>query len=237
MASGFSSVSDSKSGDVPSSTRPSLPERRDTVIKKPVFRFLALVYLIGISSSAMGQDESVDGLRTMLSELLVEEPLVPGEGACDDYSPDDYHYDQGLEEDLIRSLGGIWSPYRDECYERGPNQRAVTHIEHIVARREAHISGMCLRSIAERTHLASDHLNLTLASARDNRYKSDKDASKWPLEKDGYKNTCWFAAQVVKVKHAYGLSVDPGERGALERLLEDCRSVGMTSRTEFTCPP
>ena len=45
--------------------------------------------------------------------------------------------------------------------------------------------------------------------------KGDRDAGGWTPARHG----AWFAAQVIAVKLEYGLSVDPAERDALERLL------------------
>ena len=45
-----------------------------------------------------------------------------------------------------------------------------TDIEHIVARSEAHDSGLCAASAAVKAAFARDLLNLTLASPRLNRY-------------------------------------------------------------------
>ena len=85
--------------------------------------------------------------------------------------------------------------------------------EHIVALAEAWDSRpndyIDLRAIAE------DHLNLTMARARENRQKSDDDAAEWQPEH----NRAWYAAQVLMVKVKYDLSVDPAERDALARML------------------
>ena len=72
-----------------------------------------------------------------------------------------------------------------------------TDIEHIVARSEAHDSGLCAADAARRRRFASDLLNLTLASPAVNRtQKNDKDAAEWLPAL----NQCWFADRVVAVR-------------------------------------
>ena len=94
-----------------------------------------------------------------------------------------------------------------------------TDIEHIVARSEAHDSGLCSADRETRRAFAADLLNLTLAAPRLNRYvKKAKDAADWMPER----NRCWFARQVVKVKRKYELTVDWREMQALEGVLDGC---------------
>ena len=67
-----------------------------------------------------------------------------------------------------------------------------------------------------RRDIAADLLNLTIADPTVNRsQKGDRDAADWLPARHG----SWFAEQVIAVKLAYGLSVDPAERDALEALL------------------
>ena len=57
-----------------------------------------------------------------------------------------------------------------------------------------------------------------------NRYeKSGKDASEWVPRR----NQCWFAARVVEVRQAYGLTVDRREAAALESILSGCDSTAL----------
>ena len=94
-----------------------------------------------------------------------------------------------------------------------------TDIEHIVARSEAHDSGLCAADQATKRTFANDLLNLTLASPRVNRVeKRDKDAAEWLPDK----NKCWFARRVVAVKAKYDLTIDVAERESLESVLRDC---------------
>ena len=57
-----------------------------------------------------------------------------------------------------------------------------------------------------------------------NRYrKGAKDAAEWLPAR----NRCWFAARVVEVRRAYGLTIDRREADALERILAECESTAM----------
>ena len=99
-----------------------------------------------------------------------------------------------------------------------------TDIEHIVARSEAHDSGLCAADAASQRRFASDLLNLTLASPAVNRtHKNDKDAAEWLPDL----NQCWFADRVVAVRRKFGLTIDPHEAAALDRVLVGCRSTAM----------
>ena len=121
---------------------------------------------------------------------------------------------------MVDALGGAYSPYTGEWFK----SQSETDIEHIVARSEAHDSGLCAASPDRRREFASDPLNLTLASpALNRREKSDRDAGEWLPES----NRCWFAARVVAVKRKYALTVDVVEAAALERVLRRCPSTAM----------
>ena len=150
---------------------------------------------------------------------------VADENRCSRYDPDDYSYPQSVEADIVAQLGGVYSPYTCETFD----STRETDIEHVVARSEAHDSGLCAADVATRERFAGDLLNLTLASPALNRNeKRDKDAAEWQPDQ----NTCWFAKTVVDVRLAYGLTVDPQERDALERMLAGCSSTAIACDLE-----
>ena len=95
-------------------------------------------------------------------------------------------------------------------------------IEHMIARSEAHDSGLCAADLATRRRFATDLRNLTLAGPRVNRYeKVDRDAAEWlPAQ-----NRCWFAARVIAVRQRYGLTIDRREADALDQVLAGCAST------------
>ena len=145
---------------------------------------------------------------------------IAAEDRCSEYSSRDYRYSPVLENGIVDRLGGVYSPYTGEWFA----SQTQTDIEHVVARSEAHDSGLCAASEERRREFASDPLNLTLAAPALNRWeKSGKDAGEWMPES----NRCWFAHTVVEVKRKYSLTVDVVEAAALERILRRCPSVEM----------
>ena len=144
--------------------------------------------------------------------------VIADEHRCSPYTPEDYSYSQSVEDDIIARLGGIYSPYTAECF----GGKTLTDIEHMVARSEAHDSGLCAADDGIRSSFGSDLDNLTLASPSVNRYqKGAKDAADWlPTN-----NRCWFAATIVKVRLKYGLTIDSLEAAALEEVLTSCTSL------------
>ena len=132
----------------------------------------------------------------------------------------DYPYPQSVERDIVRALGTVYGPYTGACFA----STRETDIEHIVAASEAHDSGLCAADAETKARFSRDLRNLTLASPQVNRYeKSGKDASEWVPRR----NQCWFAARVVEVRQAYGLTVDRHEAAALERILSGCESTAL----------
>ena len=155
---------------------------------------------------------------------------VAPEYRCSPYNSHDYAYPQSVESEIVAELGGIYSPY---TLERFASTRQ-TDIEHIVARSEAHDSGLCATDPGTRRRFASDLLNLTLAEPGLNRHdKRDRDAAGWlpPM------NRCWFANRVVEVRRKYDLTIDRNEADVLERLLSTCTSTELVFRTVGTTEP
>ena len=141
--------------------------------------------------------------------------VVAPESRCSPYNFRDYAYPQSVEARIVAELGGVYSPYTMQVFA----STRETDIEHIVARSEAHDSGLCAVDLATRRHFSSDLLNLTLADPGLNRYvKRDHDATLWmpPM------NRCWFANRVVEVRRKYGLTIDQLEANALDNVLKFC---------------
>ena len=146
---------------------------------------------------------------------------IAPEDRCSPYDSDDYRYPQSVEDDIVRDLGGIYSPYTCESFDSDTQ----TDIEHIVARSEAHDSGLCSADAGTRTQFARDLDNLTLAAPALNRsQKSDKDAAEWMPDQ----NQCWFAQTIVDVRLKYGLTIDQAEADAIDRMLAGCTSTAIS---------
>ena len=152
--------------------------------------------------------------------------VVEPENRCSRYQSSDYCYLPSVERKIVVELGRIYSPYTGECFDT----IWQTDIEHIVARSEAHDSGLCAADDATRRQFSSDPLNLTLASPELNRHqKRAHDATEWMPAR----NRCWFANRVLQVRLKYGLSIDQREAEALEKILSTCTT---TEIKESSCP-
>ena len=147
--------------------------------------------------------------------------VVAPEDRCSPYDSDDYPYNQSVEERIVEQLNGrVYGPYTGVHFQ----DTGQTDIEHIVARSEAHDSGLCAADTDTRKRFASDLLNLTLASPEVNRQqKSAKDAAEWLPDL----NQCWYANRVVQIRQKYRLTIDETEAAALETVLSGCSSVDM----------
>lgn len=148
------------------------------------------------------------------------------ENRCSHYNSDLYPYSQSVEPHIVNQQGGrIYGPYTGTYF----SSIRETDIEHIVARSEAHDSGLCAADSNTRRAFASDLLNLTLASPSVNRHqKIDNDLAEWLPAM----NQCWYVNQVVQVKRKYNLSMDQAEAAVARRVLSGCSSTAM----QFTDP-
>ena len=144
---------------------------------------------------------------------------VAPESRCSPYNSRDYSYPRSLEKCVIAGMDGqIYTPYSGTRFK----SRRQIDIEHIVARSEAHDSGLCSADPETRKRFARDLRNLTLATPTVNRHlKGYKDAGEWLPDR----NKCWFADRVVEVKRKYQMTVDSREAQALESVLSGCDSV------------
>jgi hypothetical protein len=162
---------------------------------------------------------------------------VAPERRCSHYDASDYPYPQSVEAKIVNDLGGVWGPYTGRTF----SNTGETDIEHMVAKSEAHDSGLCSASAATRRQFATDLLNLTLASPTVNRHqKRGRDAAEWLPDE----NQCWFADRVVRVRQKYGLTIDRTEARALDRVLNSCTSTALirgggsgSSSQSYTSPP
>ena len=145
------------------------------------------------------------------------------------YYADDYRYPQSVEDRIVAQLGGVYGPYTGPWFVSDTE----TDIEHIVARSEAHDSGLCAADAATKRRFATDLLNLTLAGPRVNRYQMvDNDASEWLPPQ----NCCWYAARIIAVRQQYGLTIHRREAKALDRVPSGCTSTEMIAFARGAVP-
>ena len=175
----------------------------------------AVVLLVIGAASTIDRIPAVGALHAQMSWRGL---TVASERRCSPYDADDYRYPQSVEDRIVAELEGVYGPYTGRWFA----SKSDTDIEHMVARSEAHDSGLCAADLAIRRRFATDLLNLTLAGPRINRYeKVDRDAAEWlPAQ-----NRCWFAARVIAVRQRYGLTIDRREADALDQVLAGCAST------------
>ena len=165
---------------------------------------------------------------TEQTRLLAVLNSIPVRAEHNCYSPyTRRHYDHGVsgsqERQMAEGLGWVL-PYsnaritaNDLYGSRG------TQIEHMVAAKEAHESGMGCRSITDRRAFGRDRSNLTLALPDVNRVKSDKDLADW-LPKN---NVCWFVAAIIEQKSEWKLSMDQAEWATAQQAIRGCTDFGL----------
>lgn len=184
-----------------------------TIRKKRILQMAGAFFLTGLfflPSAAISQS-AADTFRGI--------PIRP-EDRCSSYSSRDYPYSQSIEPEISVYQGGLFSPYSMRCFV----SIRQTDIEHIVARSEAHDSGLCAASSQVREEFAEDLLNLTHAAPLLNRrQKIAYDASEW-LPRH---NRCWYANRIVEIKRKYGLTMDRKEADALSGILRNCPNIEM----------
>ena len=141
---------------------------------------------------------------------------IEPENRCSPYDAGDYSYPQSVEPQIVAQQGGrIYGPYTGTYFA----STGETDIEHIVARSEAHDSGLCAVDSAARKAFGRDLFNLTLASPSVNRHqKIAKDLAEWLPAL----NQCWYVNQVVKVKRTYNLTMNQAEAAVARQVLANC---------------
>lgn len=118
--------------------------------------------------------------------------------------------------------GTLEDPYtgRRIAFERGPLTSSDVQIDHVVALKNAWISGADRLSPDERTALANDPLNLRAVDGPTNGEKSASDAAEWLPPNESFR--CEYVATQIAVKTRYELFVTAPERDAMADVLDEC---------------
>ncbi|MFL4472826.1 HNH endonuclease family protein [Paeniglutamicibacter sp. MACA_103] len=93
-------------------------------------------------------------------------------------------------------------------------------IDHVVALKNAWVSGGQQLSQDQRQGLANDPLNLMASQASANRSKGDANAAEWLPTNKSFR--CQYVATQISVKKKYALSVTAAEKNAMKRVLTSC---------------
>ena len=120
----------------------------------------------------------------------------------------------------VITAGTLADPYTGTTliYVRG--SRNAVDIDHVVALRNAWVSGAQSWPFAKRLAFANDPLNLLAVDGPLNEQKGDGDAATWLPPLKSYR--CKYVARQIAVKIRYGLWVTPPEKSAMKSILAKC---------------
>jgi hypothetical protein len=112
-------------------------------------------------------------------------------------------------------------------FVRGNITSMEVQIDHVVALSNSWQTGAFNLTLAQRTALANDPMNLFAVKGRLNSQKGDGDAATWlpPLKKF----RCAYVAQQIAVKAKYSLWVTAPEKEAMMRILTTCPKQALPS--------
>ena len=153
--------------------------------------------------------------------------IVAPENRCSPYDAGDYSYQQSVEQRIVDQLSGVFSPYTCESF----GSTRETDIEHVVARVEAHDSGLCAAGSDNAVPIRQRHPQPDAGESEPQSSGQGRPrCSEWQPDR----NRCWFANTVIDARRAYNLTIDQREVDALERMLAGCGG-----RTTIACdlPP
>ena len=105
-------------------------------------------------------------------------------------------------------------------FVRGNVSSMEVQIDHVVSLSNSWQTGAFKLSIAQRTALANDPLNLFAVKGRLNLQKSDGDAATWVPPMKSFR--CAYVAQQIAVKAKYELWVVAPEKAAMSAILAQC---------------
>jgi len=105
-------------------------------------------------------------------------------------------------------------------FVRGEVSSMEVQIDHVVALSNSWQTGAFKLSLAQRTALANDPLNLFAVKGRLNSQKGDGDAATWLPPMKSFR--CAYVAQQIAVKAKYSLWVVPPEKAAMLAILAQC---------------
>jgi hypothetical protein len=124
--------------------------------------------------------------------------------------------------DCVVLTGVLIDRYSGETinFVRGNVTSMEVQIDHVVALSNAWQTGAFKLTLAQRTALANDPMNLFAVKGRLNSQKSDGDAATWLPPLKSFR--CAYIAQQIAVKAKYSLWVTAPEKEAMSRILATC---------------
>jgi hypothetical protein len=157
---------------------------------------------VTVADGHNGCDTRNDVLRRDLTDIVIK----PGTRGC------------------TVARGVLQDPYTNTIinFTRGENTSAAVQIDHVVALGDAWQTGAQQLSLAVRTNMANDPLELLAVSGPTNERKGDADAASWLPPNKAFR--CSYVAIQVAVKIRYHLWLTPAEHQAVEGVLATCPS-------------
>jgi hypothetical protein len=124
--------------------------------------------------------------------------------------------------DCTVASGLLHDPYTNTVitFTRGVTTSTAVQIDHVVALGDAWQTGAQQLSLADRTNMANDPLELLAVSGPTNEQKCDADAASWLPPNNAFR--CSYVAIQVAVKIRYDLWVTPAEHQAVASVLATC---------------
>ena len=155
---------------------------------------------VTVADGHNGCDTRNDILRRDLSDIVIK----PGTHGC------------------TVASGLLHDPYTNTviAFTRGVSTSAAVQIDHVVALGDAWQTGAQQLSLAVRTNMANDPLELLAVSGPTNEQKGDADAASWQPPNNAFR--CSYVAIQVAVKIRYHLWVTPAEHQAVANVLATC---------------
>ena len=108
-------------------------------------------------------------------------------------------------------------------------------VDHVVPLGDAWVTGAQRLTLAHRTELANDPLNLLTTTARTSIRKNAADAAGWLPSQRSFR--CAYVARQIAVKRAYGLWVTAAERLAMAAVLAGCPGAALPASDGAASPP
>jgi hypothetical protein len=129
--------------------------------------------------------------------------------------------------DCVVLSGTLTDRYSGESihFVRGNVTSMEVQIDHVVALSNAWQTGAFQLTLAQRTALANDPLNLFAVKGRLNSQKGDGDAATWLPPLKNFR--CAYVAQQIAVKAKYSLWVVAPEKAAMLNILAKCPTQGV----------
>jgi hypothetical protein len=201
------------------------------------------IAVMGFSPAAMASADAKPGLATAVLETLPVKGRAPKTGfSRDQFGPAWSDVDRNgcdtrndiLTRDLTEIVykqktrdcvvlsGVLLDKYSGETinFVRGNISSMEVQIDHVVALSNAWQTGAFKLSVAQRTLLANDPLNLFAVKGRLNSQKSDGDAATWLPPLKSFR--CAYVAQQIAVKAKYSLWVTAPEKNEMVGILANC---------------